>query len=319
MWQGCGSVISYADRPFNQGFWNSNNFLRESDLDKKADVESTVDNKIHLLYFDKIDNQWQHRYITGTTLSNKIAEIPLIAYWSTSLTANSNDLYLAAIISESTPSNPRLQHYDVAPLAPKNLTITKSVNNHPLLSWSANTEPDRYQYIVEKDAGELGWIPLTQTSNLYYEDPNESYCTAVPPAQCPAGHWVYYRLKAVDLQSHISDPSSSVGTYVQGGIPYKIGGEEVNESKPTDYSLSQNFPNPFNPTTTINYAIKTAGLVNLKVYDMLGTEVASLVNESQEAGSYSVDFNASGLPSGIYFYTLTSGSYMDTKKLILLK
>jgi hypothetical protein len=89
--------------------------------------------------------------------------------------------------------------------------------------------------------------------------------------------------------------------------------------KPSDYSLNQNYPNPFNPTTTISYSIKSAGDVTLKVYDMLGTEVANLVNERQEAGNYSVEYNASDLPSGIYVYRLASGNFMATKKLILLK
>ena len=89
--------------------------------------------------------------------------------------------------------------------------------------------------------------------------------------------------------------------------------------KPSDYSLNQNYPNPFNPTTTISYSIKSAGDVTLKVYDMLGTEVASLVNENQEAGNYSIEFNAAELPSGIYVYRLASGNFMETKKLVLLK
>ena len=89
--------------------------------------------------------------------------------------------------------------------------------------------------------------------------------------------------------------------------------------KPSDYSLNQNYPNPFNPTTTISYSIKSAGDVTLKVYDMLGTEVAYLVNERQEAGNYSIEFNAAELPSGIYVYRLASGNFMETKKLVLLK
>jgi len=97
----------------------------------------------------------------------------------------------------------------------------------------------------------------------------------------------------------------------------------VNEVKvkqtQSGYFLYQNYPNPFNPTTTIAYSIKSSGLVSLKIYDMLGTEVASLVNEVQETDNYSVTFNASNLPSGIYFYTLTSGNFTATKKLILLK
>ena len=88
---------------------------------------------------------------------------------------------------------------------------------------------------------------------------------------------------------------------------------------PESNKLYQNYPNPFNPTTTIEYSVGSTGLVTLKVFDMLGTELASIVNEEKEAGKYSATFNASHLPSGIYFYTLTSGNFMETKKLILLK
>ncbi len=98
-----------------------------------------------------------------------------------------------------------------------------------------------------------------------------------------------------------------------------ISSSEIILANPSEYLLYQNYPNPFNPTTAIDYSIKSSGLVSLKVYDMLGTEVTSLVNENKEAGSYSVEFNAEDLPSGIYFYTLTSGNFIATKKLILLK
>jgi hypothetical protein len=87
----------------------------------------------------------------------------------------------------------------------------------------------------------------------------------------------------------------------------------------TDYSLEQNYPNPFNPTTTISYSIKQAGDVSLIVYDVLGREVATLVNESKAAGRYSVKFDASHLTSGVYFYSIKSEAYTQTKKLMLVK
>jgi hypothetical protein len=90
-------------------------------------------------------------------------------------------------------------------------------------------------------------------------------------------------------------------------------------SSNSNYKISQNYPNPFNPSTTISYSIPKAEFVTLKVFDILGRETASLVNESKEAGNYSLTFNAGNIPSGIYFYKLTSGSFMATKKLILLK
>jgi len=88
---------------------------------------------------------------------------------------------------------------------------------------------------------------------------------------------------------------------------------------PVQYNLSQNYPNPFNPGTTINYSIKKAGVVTLKIYDILGRMVTTLVNETRPAGNYSAYFNASGLSSGIYLYKIQSGEFVQTKKMILLK
>ena len=88
---------------------------------------------------------------------------------------------------------------------------------------------------------------------------------------------------------------------------------------PDKFVLSQNYPNPFNPTTTIEYKTPTKGLVVLKVYDILGKEIATLVNEVKNAGSYTVEFNSTNLPSGTYFYRLEAGDNLDVKKMILLK
>jgi hypothetical protein len=88
---------------------------------------------------------------------------------------------------------------------------------------------------------------------------------------------------------------------------------------PKSYSLSQNFPNPFNPTTKIEYQIPELSFVTLTVYDVLGNEITTLVNEEKSIGSYSVDFNATALPSGIYFYRLQASEFVETKKMILLK
>jgi hypothetical protein len=88
---------------------------------------------------------------------------------------------------------------------------------------------------------------------------------------------------------------------------------------PNSYSLAQNYPNPFNPTTTIRYQLQAAGKVTLKVYDILGKEVAVLVNEEQAAGTYSVTFDAGSLSGGIYFYRLQAGTFVETRKLVLVK
>lgn len=88
---------------------------------------------------------------------------------------------------------------------------------------------------------------------------------------------------------------------------------------PNNYNLAQNYPNPFNPVTTIKYSIPESGNVSLKVYDILGNEVASLVNEEKARGVHSVTFNAGSLSSGVYFYKIQAGSYSSTRKMLLLK
>lgn len=88
---------------------------------------------------------------------------------------------------------------------------------------------------------------------------------------------------------------------------------------PQHFALEQNYPNPFNPTTTISYSIKEPADVELLVYDLLGRRVAVLVDEHHAAGRYEVAFDASGLSSGVYLYTLRAGSFTQTKRLVLLK
>ena len=86
-----------------------------------------------------------------------------------------------------------------------------------------------------------------------------------------------------------------------------------------NYILEQNYPNPFNPGTIISFSIPNSEFTQLKIYDALGTEINSLVNEYKQSGNYDIEFNAENLPNGIYFYRLISGNYSDTKKMILLK
>jgi hypothetical protein len=83
--------------------------------------------------------------------------------------------------------------------------------------------------------------------------------------------------------------------------------------------MFQNYPNPFNPSTTIRYSIINPDVVKIKIYDVLGREVRTLVNEFKQAGTYELQFSANGLASGIYLYRIESGSFVETKKMILLK
>ncbi|MDQ3021399.1 MAG: choice-of-anchor J domain-containing protein [Bacteroidota bacterium] len=98
-----------------------------------------------------------------------------------------------------------------------------------------------------------------------------------------------------------------------------VGISNVAGEVPSSYLLKQNFPNPFNPTTNINFSIPKSGFVTLKVYDMVGKEVVTLVNEVKNAGNYIVGFNAATLPSGAYFYRIETNDFADTKKMLLIK
>jgi len=108
--------------------------------------------------------------------------------------------------------------------------------------------------------------------------------------------------------------------FVRLAIPStEVSVNQISNEVPSNFSLSQNYPNPFNPTTNIKFAVSKAGLVSLKVYDLSGKEITTLVNENMSVGSYEYKFNASNLSSGIYFYTLSANGFTETKKMMLIK
>jgi len=113
----------------------------------------------------------------------------------------------------------------------------------------------------------------------------------------------FYRLKQIDFDG--TSEYSNIVEVVYGTV--------------ADYSLEQNYPNPFNPTTKINYSIKEKSNVELKIFDLLGSEIASLVNEEKAPGIYEVFFDASNLSSGVYLYTIKAGSFVQTRKMLLMK
>jgi hypothetical protein len=98
-----------------------------------------------------------------------------------------------------------------------------------------------------------------------------------------------------------------------------VGINEESGFSPGSFLLAQNYPNPFNPATTIKYQIPELNFVTIKVYDVLGNEITTLINEEKQVGNYEVEFNGSGLPSGIYFYRLQAIEFTQVKKMILLK
>lgn len=138
------------------------------------------------------------------------------------------------------------------------------------------------------------------------------------------GSWKSIGLPSVYVTGFAADngtlyTSTQFNTVWKRPIAEIITGIQDAKQIPVEFALSQNYPNPFNPTTTINYSVSKSNSVTLKVYNVMGKEVETLVNEQKAPGNYEVRFDASKLASGIYFYQLKSGSLVSTKKLVLLK
>ncbi len=160
------------------------------------------------------------------------------------------------------------------------------------------------------------------TSNLLVEIcyDNSSYTSysTVNSTSAPSMTWGYYTdnttgctMTSGSSQSNRPNTCFTMTTLVGTGNQTMV--------IPDKFELSQNYPNPFNPMTKINFALPKQGLVTLKIYDVLGREIKTLVNEVKQAGSYSVDFNGAEFSSGVYFYKLTSGDFSDIKRMILVK
>jgi hypothetical protein len=108
-------------------------------------------------------------------------------------------------------------------------------------------------------------------------------------------------------------------TYWTDSMQVIVTGVEEETTLPTEFSLEQNYPNPFNPSTKIKYSVPQLSKVVIKVFDILGNEIETLVNEEKPVGTYEVKFKATNLPSGIYFYQLRTGSFVETKKMLMIK
>lgn len=187
-------------------------------------------------------------------------------------------------------------------IIPVELTSFTAVINgeNVLLNWSTATELNNLGFEIQKSNDEHDWKNIgfingagstTNPSNYSFIDKNVF-----------AGE-NYYRLVQVDFD----------------GTKKIINPIKVNFVGSLKYELAQNYPNPFNPATTIKFSIPSKNLVTLKVYDVLGKEISVLVNEVKEAGNYSVEFNASNLSSGTYFYEIKSGEFYTVKKMNLVK
>ena len=185
-------------------------------------------------------------------------------------------------------------------------TFTASVNNNAVvLNWQTATEVNNYGFEIQRltisnKQLDNNWIQIGFVKGNGNSNSTKNY--SFTDAAAPIGN-VSYKLKQVDFNGKF-EYSDVVNIAVEA---------------PTEFSLKQNYPNPFNPTTVISYQLPFTSNVSLKVFDILGREVATLVCEKQIPGNYDVKFEGSKIPSGIYVYQLKADGYIQTKKLLLLK
>jgi M6 family metalloprotease-like protein len=200
------------------------------------------------------------------------------------------------------------------PLGFDPLKQNSQYQNHTIyLAWGSDVwdsqpiEPDVNWSELQISTDSITYSTIYSGLGRFYTDNSHNYDSTGNSA-------VRFRVRVRDSQNKWSIWSNPINIKIDDETKLNSTNDPVSA-----FNVFQNYPNPFNPTTTIRYVIPKDGLVTIKVYDVLGNEIATLVNEEKSAGSYEVSFNASGLTSGIYLYKLQTNNFTETNKMILLK
>lgn len=175
------------------------------------------------------------------------------------------------------------------------------IDNQVILNWLTSSETNNYGFNVERRQSESGWQQIGFVPGFGTSTEPRAY--SFTDADLIPGTY-YYRIKQLDF--------SGAYTYYDLDVAVVV-------SAPDKFDLAQNYPNPFNPVTSIQYSIAKEADVNLIVFNSIGQEVAVLINETQQPGKYTVNFEAQNLSSGVYYYKLNAGEFVSVKKMILLK
>ncbi len=249
---------------------------------------------------------------TGSTFNSKFVKRN-ISYTTTALTSDvkwlgTPTINLDYLSTASTFVQYNFQVYEVKPDGTQKLINRLNYTDRNYIANSRRTKNfggQSHSHIFK--AGNKIRVTITNLDT----SPDDQWFLGTNPFVLPTlnngYHYVYLSNKSFIELPIVSTTSSPI-----------TDSDESTEN-PYQYSLSQNYPNPFNPSTLIKYTLAGRNLVTVKIFDILGREVNTLVNEVKDAGSYEVMFNASRLSSGVYFYTISSGSFTDTKKMLLIK
>ncbi len=244
-------------------------------------------------------NVWGNTTALSSLVSNKgrlqiVTDITgsALAFWTDE--RSGDGIYGQKINANGTLGN------QIVPVELNNFSA--SVNgNSVLIEWSTATETNNAGFSIERKLDNGDWMRIAEVNGAGTSTRVINY--SFTDKNLISGKY-NYRLIQTDLDG--TTKIYDLFNEVLVGIPEK-------------FELNQNFPNPFNPSTVIRFALPVSGLVSLKVFNTMGEEVATLVNGTREAGSYEVKFDATNITSGIYFYTLSSGEFSVTKKLVLMQ
>ena len=277
-------------------------------LDFSGKAYRTINSPSNTTFWEWIGNMPAHYLanysFTANTLSDSTAsENPYFKFFVSAHTEDPFVFWDSNIDSGYSVDN-------LSPLSPQKLLAILLPDNNIKLTWSKNSiDPDVRNYMVYRSANS-GFIP-DETSLLSSLNDTIFIDTNVPSNI----NSVYYKAETIDIHGNRSLPSEEASiTLVR---------VEKDNDLPLEFGINQNYPNPFNPSTIISYQLAEHSKVILRVYNILGDEVAILVDQDQEAGNYEVEFQSTvgslQLASGIYFYKLNAGNYTETKKMILLR
>ena len=248
--------------------------------------------------------EWMNLSEQSGTLYNSYHSNLIISF-SSSIDLLPGLYQMDVLVKSNDPLNSEITipvSYNLGGVVPVELTsFTADIQNESvMLKWITVTETNNQGFEVERSVNNKEWNKIGYVAGNGNSTEKIEYLFV---DKIERSGKFYYRLKQIDYDGTINFTSSI----------------EAEIISPLNYSLEQNFPNPFNPSTNIKYSIASDDLVTVKVYDVLGNEIAMLVNQRQDAGKYEILFDASKLSSGIYIYSITTSNYADQRKMLLIK
>jgi|GEM_PF-1563741 len=299
---GAPLILKVSDVPNDQGRWVKLDFSKSI-----YDTDTLIIGKVSSAQFYSVEiddgSGWMAAAVTAAYGKPLYSVLVPTTMDSTDSSDGVLNFRVIAAMDEGNFAGNIVQGYSIDNLFPSIPSgLQASVQGGGIrLVWNSGKDADFRYYTIYRGASEGKYQEIGTTIDSTFLD------TDLEP-----GITYVYAVTATDFSGNESGFSTGA-QIIFASINTRDSGT------PVDYSLLQNYPNPFNPSTSISFSIAEQGFVTLKVYDVLGREAATLVNEELTAGNHNIIFNASGFSSGIYLYTLSSGEFISTQKMILIK